>query len=101
MDLDRTPGVSRGHSRCPSGTEGLNDVEWSVGVDLVSDNKDSQPIQLAFNWEAGVKPRGPGARVDSLAARQPTERPMFGEHLMEEIVRASQHASRAPAGPRE
>ena len=48
--------------------------------------KDSKPIQLAFNWEAGVKPREPGARVDSSAARQPTERPIFGEHLMEEIV---------------
>lgn len=48
--------------------------------------KDSQPIQLAFNWEAGVKPREPGARVDALAARQPTERPMYGEHLMEEVV---------------
>jgi RNA-directed DNA polymerase len=47
--------------------------------------KDSQPIQLAFNWEAGVKPRGPGARVDALPARQPTERPMFGEYLMEEL----------------
>ena len=48
--------------------------------------KDSIPIQLAFNWEAGVKPREPGARVDSSAARQPPERPMYGEHLMEEIV---------------
>ena len=48
--------------------------------------KDSQPIQLAFNWEAEVKPREPGARVDALAARQPTERPMCGEHLMEEVV---------------
>src|SRR4029450_7058899 len=48
--------------------------------------QDSQPIQLAFTWEAGVKPRGPGARVDSLPARQPTERPMGGETLMEEVV---------------
>jgi RNA-directed DNA polymerase len=47
--------------------------------------KDSQPIQLAFNWEAAVKPGGPGARVDALATRQPTERPMYGEHLMEEM----------------
>src|SRR6516164_6878199 len=47
--------------------------------------KDSQPIQLAFNWEAEVKPRGLGARVDSLPARQPIERPMFGESLMEEM----------------
>lgn len=48
--------------------------------------QDSQPIQLAFDWEAGVKPREPGARVDVLAARQPIERPMYGEHLMEEVV---------------
>jgi RNA-directed DNA polymerase len=48
--------------------------------------KDSTPIQLAFNWEAGVKPWEPGARVDASAARQPPERPMYGEHLMEEIV---------------
>jgi RNA-directed DNA polymerase len=47
--------------------------------------KDSQPIQLAFNWEAAVKPRGPGARVDAPPARPPTERPVFGEHLMEEM----------------
>jgi RNA-directed DNA polymerase len=47
--------------------------------------KDSPPIQLAFNWEATVKPGGPGARVDALPARQPTERPMCGEHLMEEM----------------
>jgi RNA-directed DNA polymerase len=52
----------------------------------VSDRKASQPIQLAFNWEAEVKPRGPGARGDSLAAREPAERPMFGEHVMEEVV---------------
>ena len=52
----------------------------------MSDRKASQPIQMAFNWEAGVKPRGPGARGDSLAAKEPTERPMFGEHMMEEVV---------------
>jgi RNA-directed DNA polymerase len=47
--------------------------------------KDSQPIQLAFNWEAEVKPRGLGARVDSLPTRPLLERPMFGENLMEEM----------------
>ena len=52
----------------------------------MSDAKASQPMQMAFNWEAGVKPRGPGARGDALAAREPTERPMFGEHVMEEVV---------------
>jgi RNA-directed DNA polymerase len=52
----------------------------------VSDNKASKPIQMAFNWEAGVKPWGPGVRGDSLAARKPTEHPMFSEQLMEEVV---------------
>jgi RNA-directed DNA polymerase len=52
----------------------------------VSDKKASQPIQMAFNWEAGVKPGGPGARGESLTAREPTERPIYGEPLMEEVV---------------
>jgi len=55
----------------------------------VSDSKASKPIQMAFNWEAGVKPQGPGVRGDSLTARQPTEHPMFPmfpEYLMEEVV---------------
>ena len=52
----------------------------------MSDKKASKPIQMAFNWEAGVKPRGPGARGESLAAREPTERRMFSEHVMEEVV---------------
>jgi RNA-directed DNA polymerase len=53
----------------------------------VSDMKASQPIQMAFNWEAEVKPQRPGARGDSLAARKPTERPMMvDEHGMEEVV---------------
>src|SRR3977135_609250 len=47
--------------------------------------KDSQPIQLAFHWEAEVTPRGLGARVDALPARPPIERPMFGENLIEEM----------------
>ena len=52
----------------------------------MSDMKASKPIQMAFNWEAGVKPRGPGARGDSLAAREPTERPIVDENVMEEVV---------------
>ncbi len=52
----------------------------------MSDMKASKPIQMAFNWEAGVKLQGLGARGDSLAAREPTERPMFGENVMEEVV---------------
>jgi RNA-directed DNA polymerase len=60
----------------------------------VSDTKASKPAQMAFNWEAGVKPQGPGARGDSLAAREPTERPMFSEHLMEEVFeRHNLHAA--------
>lgn len=43
-------------------------------------------MQMAFNWGAEVKPRGPGARGDSLAAREHTERPMFDENMMEEVV---------------
>ena len=60
----------------------------------MSDTKASKPVQMAFNWEAGVKPQGPGARGESLAAREPTERPMFSEHLMEEVFeRHNLHAA--------
>ena len=52
----------------------------------MSDAKASQPIQMAFNWEAEVKLRGPGARGELLAAREPTEPPMDGENVMEEVV---------------
>jgi RNA-directed DNA polymerase len=43
-------------------------------------------MQLAFPWEAGVKPRGPGARVDAFPARQLTEHPLYSETLREEVV---------------
>ena len=60
----------------------------------MSDVKASKPIQMAFNWEAGVKPQGPGVRGESLAAREPTEHPMFREHVMEEVVeRHNLHAA--------
>ena len=52
----------------------------------MSASKDSQPIPLAFHWEAGVKPQGPGARVEALAARETPERPMFGEDVLEEVL---------------
>ena len=52
----------------------------------MSDSKASQPMQMAFNWEAGVKPQGPGARGDALTAKEPTERPMYGGNVMEEVV---------------
>ena len=52
----------------------------------MSTSKDSQPIPLVFHWAAGVKPPGPGARVDARAAREPTERPMFGEHVRAEVL---------------
>lgn len=51
----------------------------------MNDRKARQAIQLAFNWEAEVKPRGPGARGDSSTATLPSERLLFGEDLMEEI----------------
>jgi RNA-directed DNA polymerase len=41
--------------------------------------------QGTFNWEAEVKPQGPGVRAELPAARPPTENPMFGETLMEEV----------------
>ena len=52
----------------------------------MNESKDRTPIQLAFTWEAEVKPRGPSARVDSVTAGSPSERPMFGEKLMEAVV---------------
>ena len=54
--------------------------------DLVSAKKASQPMQLACNWEGGVKPWGPGARGEALAAREPPERPMVDEQVMEAVV---------------
>jgi len=39
----------------------------------------------AFNREAEVKPRGPGARADLPLARHDAESPMFGVDLMERI----------------
>ncbi|HEY6072187.1 MAG TPA: hypothetical protein VIV15_02065 [Anaerolineales bacterium] len=52
----------------------------------MSASKASPPIPWAFHWEAGVKPQGRGARVDALAAREATERPMFGEHVMAAVL---------------
>src|SRR5882724_5679270 len=45
----------------------------------------SQFQQGTFLWEAEVKPRGPRARAELPVARPPTESPMFGETLMEEV----------------
>src|SRR5438445_5939305 len=45
--------------------------------------------QGTFNWEAGVKPQGPGARAELPLAKPPAERPMFGETLMEEVCERS------------
>jgi RNA-directed DNA polymerase len=47
--------------------------------------KGRQVRARTFNREAEVKPRGPGAKADLPIARQGTERPMFGEGLMEAI----------------
>ena len=69
----------------------------------MNDRKACQPIQLAFNWEAEVKPQGPGARGDSSTAPRPSERPLFGEYLMEEVcapgnMRDALHQVRANKG---
>lgn len=47
--------------------------------------QDSQASPWAFHWEAGGKPREPGARVDGSPASQAPERPMYSEQLMEEL----------------
>ena len=47
----------------------------------MGEGKSSKLRQGAFNWEAGVKPRGPGARAESAIARALSESPMFGEDL--------------------
>jgi RNA-directed DNA polymerase len=59
---------------------GRGQEEFNLGSDV----KASPPLQMAFHWETGVKPRGPGARGESLAAREPTERPLVDENVMEE-----------------
>lgn len=51
----------------------------------MGNEKGSQFQQGTFTWEAGVKPQGPGARAELPVARPPTENPMFGETLMEEV----------------
>ena len=52
----------------------------------MNETQDRLPTQLAFTWEAEVKPRGPGARVDSVTASSPPERPMFDERLMDVVL---------------
>jgi len=52
----------------------------------VSASPDSQAIPLALNGAAGVKPQGPGARGDALAAREATAHPMFGEPVRAEAL---------------
>jgi RNA-directed DNA polymerase len=54
-------------------------------VDLVADLKGRKSPKGASNREVGVKPGGPGERADSATARHTSERPMFGETLMEEV----------------
>jgi RNA-directed DNA polymerase len=51
----------------------------------MGNDKGSKFHQGTFPWEAGVKPPGPSARAELPLARPPTETPMFGETLMEEI----------------
>ena len=47
----------------------------------MGDEKGRKSPQGAFNWEAEVKPRGPGARAELPLARPQAESPMFGETL--------------------
>jgi len=54
-------------------------------MNFVDDGKGRKPRQGAFNPEVEVKPQGPGARAGSPTARHPSQRPMFGENLMEEV----------------
>jgi RNA-directed DNA polymerase len=58
-------------------------------MDPVVDGRGRKPLEGASNREVGVKPGGPGARADSAAARHASERPMFGETLMEEVCERS------------
>src|SRR5216684_4426511 len=55
----------------------------------MGDEKRQKPPQGAVNWEAEVKPRGPGARADLPIATLQPESPMFSETLMEEICERS------------
>ncbi len=45
-----------------------------------------------------MKPRGPGARAEVPLARPPTDRPMFGETLREEIGERSNLRAALPQG---
>jgi RNA-directed DNA polymerase len=86
MGPDRPSGVSCGHSQGFQARKASTMWSGQEELDLVSASTDSQPIQWALHWEAGVKPQGPGARVDARAARETTERPMCGESVMEEVL---------------
>ncbi len=52
----------------------------------MSDVKASKPMQMALNWEAGVKPQGPGARGDSVTATFPSEHPMVGANFTNHLT---------------
>lgn len=55
----------------------------------MGDEKRQKPPQGAVNWEAAVKPRGPGARADLPIATLQPESPLCSETLMEEICERS------------
>ena len=55
----------------------------------MGNEKGSQFQQGTFNWGAEVKPQGPGARAELPIARPASERPMFGETVMEAICERS------------
>ena len=51
----------------------------------MGDGQGRQVRKRTSNWEAGVKPRGPGAKADLPIASQGIESPMFGADLMEAL----------------
>ena len=55
----------------------------------MGNEKGSKFHQGTFPWEAEVKPQGPGVRADFPTAKPQSERPMFGETLMEEVCERS------------
>jgi len=54
-------------------------------MNLVGDGEGRKPRHGDFNSGVEVKPQGPGSRAGSPTARHPSQRPMFGENLVEEV----------------
>jgi hypothetical protein len=58
MVPDRTSGVSGGQSKCFQALKACTMWRAQEELDLVSASQDSQPMQLAFHWEAGGEATG-------------------------------------------